>query len=224
MLAQSPITFLIIGLTVFISWQAFNNSTLFEKLLHYPYRVKHNKEYYRILSHALIHADFIHLFFNMFVLYSFGTILEAAFTNPVFFARFFPDVPPFLGLSGVVSFIVLYVGGAVFATLPSLRKHGDNYGYTSVGASGAVSALLMAFMFMFPTMEIAIMFIPMPAYVGIIVFFVAEFLMMRSGKTNIAHDAHIWGAIFGFIFIVLTRPAFLPKFVTSITEAISHIF
>ncbi|MDZ4751107.1 MAG: rhomboid family intramembrane serine protease [Flavobacteriales bacterium] len=224
MFAASPITFIIIGITALISWQAFNNSTLFEKLLHYPYRVKHNKEYYRLLSHMLVHADFFHLFLNMFVLYSFGVVIEAAFTDPIFFKRFFPEVEPFFGLSGVFAFIVLYIGGGVFATLPSMRKHSDNFGYTSVGASGAVSSLLMAFMFMFPTMGISIMFIPMPAYVGIIVFFLAEFFMMRSGKTRIAHDAHMWGAVFGIIFIAVTRPIFILKFIDSIGNEISKLF
>jgi membrane associated rhomboid family serine protease len=213
MFTSAPITSIILLVTIIVSWQAMKRSDIFEKLLHYPYRIKHRKEYYRMFSHMLIHADFIHLAFNMFALYSFGMFMEPVFTRPEVFVMVFPDVMPWSPATGYAYYLVLYVGGGLAATLPSLRKHSDNYGYTSVGASGAVSALLMAFMIMFPTHQLMIMFIPMPAYLGILVFFVAEYLMQRSGKTGIAHDAHIGGALFGIVFVLVTKPQFFARFV-----------
>jgi membrane associated rhomboid family serine protease len=185
------VTYIIIALTVFVSWQAFENSTLFGKLLNNPYQVKHNHQYYRILSHTLVHADYLHLGFNMFALYSFGRFTEQYFTQSYGIVK------------GEIAYILLYVCGAVVASLPSLRKHGDNFGYNSVGASGAVSAVMMAAMIIMPVMKVYFFFaIGMPAYIAILVFFAFEHYMNRSGKTNIAHDAHIWGAIFGLIFVI----------------------
>jgi membrane associated rhomboid family serine protease len=190
-LIMLSLTLIIIIITVFVSWRAFENPGLFEKLLNNPYQIKHRKQYYRIFSHALIHADWIHLSLNMFVFWSFGQWVEVYFVKDH-------------GLLGEVYFLILYALGAAFATLPSLRKHGDNYGYNSVGASGAVSAVMILAMFISPLSKILfLMAIPMPAYMGILVFFAFEHFMNRSGKTNIAHDAHIWGALFGILFIMV---------------------
>lgn len=209
MLSSTPITIIILAGTIFISWRAFGNSILFEKLLHNPYKVKHNKEYYRVFSHALLHADFMHLALNMYVFYSFGTIMEITFK-----AKW--------GLSlGAAYFLILYAIGAAVATLPSLKKHGDNSGYNSVGASGAVSSVLMAYMILFPTSEIGFFFfINVPAFIGVFLFFLLEHLMNRSGKTNIAHDAHIWGALFGIMFIFVVEPDALVNFVSSVRHYI----
>lgn len=207
-----PITLIILIGTIFVSWRAFQNSTLFEKLLNNPYRIKHNGEYYRIFSHALIHADFVHLALNMFVFYSFGSILETHFKGR-------------WGLTqGSLYFVLLYALGAAVATLPSLRKHGDNYGYNSVGASGAVSAILMSYMILNPLDWIGILFIPMPAFVGVLVFFIFEHVMNRSGKTNIAHDAHIWGALFGIVFIFAIEPHAIVSFISQVRGFLVSFF
>lgn len=196
-----PLTYLIIGITVFVSWRAFDNSALFEKLLNNPYRIKHQKQYYRLLSHALIHADWMHLLFNMYVFYSFGLIMESVF------------IAMWGKAAGSLLFLILYIGGALVAALPSQRKHGDNFGYNSVGASGAVSAVLMSYMILFPTQEVLFFFaIPMPSFVAVIIFFALEFFLNRSGKTGIAHDAHIWGALFGIFFWVIIQPATIVNF------------
>jgi membrane associated rhomboid family serine protease len=204
MLEGTPVTTIILIATGLISWQAFNNSGLYEKMMYNPYRVKHEKQYYRLLSHTLIHADFFHLLLNMFVFYSFGRIMET-----------YLSVKYGTG-NGSLLFLVLYAAGALTATLPALRKHSDNYGYNAVGASGAVSAVMMAYMILFPLSEIGFFFIPMKAFIGVVVFFAFEHLMNRSGKTNIAHDAHIWGALFGIMFIFFLQPQSLVAFFTSI--------
>jgi membrane associated rhomboid family serine protease len=200
MFSGSPITTILLIATAFISWQAFNNSALYEKMIFNPYRVKHERQYYRLLSHILIHADFFHLGLNLLVFYSFGRIMELYLTVKYGFA------------AGGFLFLILYAVGALCATLPAMRKHADNYGYNAVGASGAVSAVMMSYMILFPLTEIAFFFIPMKAFIGVAVFFLFEHFMNRSGKTNIAHDAHIWGALFGIMFIFFLQPQSLVDF------------
>ncbi len=206
-MASTPLTFLILAATVLVSWRAFEQSALFEKLLHSPYRVKHQKQYYRLFSHMLVHADGIHLALNMFVFYSFGGVMERLFTVN------WGDV------KGSILFLALYILGGVAATLPSMKKHGDNYGYNSVGASGGVSALLMAYMVLFPLHEIAFFFIPMPAFIGVFVFFLLEHFMKRNVRSNIAHDAHIWGALFGILFVAVVVPNSIPRFFSQVFSA-----
>ena len=206
-MASTPLTFIILAATILVSWRAFEQSALFEKLLHSPYRVKHQRQYYRLFSHMLVHADGIHLALNMFVFYSFGRVMERIFTLN------------WGSTTGGALFLALYILGGAAATLPSMRKHGDNYGYNSVGASGAVSALLMAYMILFPLNEIAFFFIPMPAFIGVFVFFLLEHFMKRNVRSNIAHDAHIWGALFGIVFIAVTVPNSIPRFITQVMSA-----
>jgi membrane associated rhomboid family serine protease len=206
MFEGSPITTIILIVTGLVSWQAFNNSSLYEKMLFNPYSVKHRKQYYRILSHTLVHADIMHLALNMLVFYSFGRIMEVYLA-----VKYGPS-------AGTLLFILLYVVGAATAAIPAMRKHADNYGYNAVGASGAVSAVMMSYMILFPLAEIAFFFIPMKAFIGVIVFFLFEHFMNRSGKTNIAHDAHIWGALFGILFIFLLEPQSLVHFFAQVRE------
>jgi membrane associated rhomboid family serine protease len=211
------ISMVIIVATVVVSWQCFSNSTLFSKLLFNPYSVKHQREYYRILSHMLVHADWTHLLFNLFTFYSFGTFMEKVFTSERMFNDFFPELSFWGYSSGQLFFVLLYVLGGAVATLPSLRKHGDNYGYNAVGASGAVSAVMMAFMILFPTFEISFfLFIPMPAWIGALVFLGLEHYLSRNQRSNIAHDAHIWGALFGILFVAALQPRFIGMFVEKV--------
>lgn len=184
-----------------------------------PYLAKHNKQYYRIFTHALIHADFIHLLFNMYIFYMFGQMLEPVFTNEVAFRNAFPNTEYWGSSMGYFYYILLYVGAVVFATLPAFRKQSDNPNYNSLGASGAVSAILMVFIVFYPTMTLLFFFIiPMPAFLAGVVFFVAEYYMNKSRMTNIAHDAHIWGGIFGLAFITLVKPQVWVNFAQRVLE------
>jgi membrane associated rhomboid family serine protease len=189
-----------------------------------PYQVKHRKEYYRILTHALIHADFIHLLFNMYIFYMFGQMLEPIFTNEEVFSRVLPGTSFWGAIPGAAFYVLLYVGAVAFATLPSLKNQGDNPNYNSLGASGAVSAILLVFIMFFPTMKLYFFFIiPMPAFLAGVVFFIAEYYLKKSRMTNIAHDAHIWGAIFGIIFITVIKPQVWVRFFDQVIEYIPWI-
>lgn len=169
------------------------------------YAAHHQKQWYRMLSHALVHGDWMHLFVNMFVMWSFGTSVETYFND-------------YFGLKGSFMFIVLYLGGVAFASLPALLKHKDNYYYNSVGASGAVGAVLFASILLNPMSKIYLFFIPIgiPAFVFGPLYIAYEMYMEKRSNDNVAHDAHYWGAIFGFVLPLLFEPKLFLDFVDKI--------
>ena len=200
------ITLIIIIITVGVSLMANNNTGLYAKLIFNPYQVVHRKEWYRIISHGFIHdrESIFHLIFNMYVLYSFGNIAEQILGNVMG-----------QGL-GIAFYLILYFGGMLAASVPSIIKHKDNIHYNSLGASGAVSAVLFATIAFIPFQGgIGIMFIPIsiPPLVFGVLYIAYEVYMGKRGGTNIAHDAHIWGAIFGFVFVLLFVPDAFTNFV-----------
>ena len=189
---------LILAVTVGASLFAMKRPQILEKLMLVPYNVNHFKEYYRIVSHGFIHADGTHLFFNMFVLWEFGTTVEAEMGG---------------------AFPVLYFGALLTATIPALTKHKDNANYRSLGASGAVSAVLMAFIVAHPTHTLLLFFIiPMPAIFAGVLFFLYERHMQNNGGSGIAHDAHIYGALFGLLFSIVKDPSSIDRMVSAIIQ------
>ena len=213
----TPVTIILCVITGGISLLAFNNQELLKKLLMNPYQVVHHKEYQRLFTHGFIHADYMHLFFNLFVFYSFGQQIELVFTERQYFNIVFPETVFWGEAAGISRYLMLYIGALLFATLPSIIKHRNNPGYNSLGASGAVSAVLIAFIMMFPTAKLALFFIiPMPAWAAGILFFVYEGYMNKRGGTGIAHDAHIWGAVFGLMLITVIQPAVWVRFLSEL--------
>ena len=211
---QFSITLIIVAITVLASMFAFSNRTKLQEWMMNPYAVIQHKDYKRLFTHGLIHGDYMHLFFNMFVLYQFGTHVEKVFTNESKFNVVF-GMSNWWGESmGISLFLMLYIGAILAATIPSIVKHKDNPGYNSLGASGAVSAILIVFILIQPTAQLAFFFfIPMPAWVAGILFFVFEAYMNRKGGTGIAHDAHIYGAIYGLLFMTIVQPSVWTWFV-----------
>lgn len=188
-------TIAIIIVTAIISILAFNNRVLMQKLLLSPYQIIHKKEWYRVLSHAFVHGDYMHLFVNMIVLLSFGLAVENIFDQL--------KVLEIIG-SPIMHFIILYIGGAVISCLTTLRKHKDNFYYQGVGASGAVSAVVFASIFFRPLDNLYIMgILPIPAIAFGIGYLIYSHYMSRKQSDNINHDAHFVGAIFGFIYPLL---------------------
>ena len=200
------ITILIIAVTVVVSFSAFNNDELNYKLPFSPYLAKHKNEWWRVITHAFVHADHMHLFFNMYVLYNFGELIEATLRNA------------YGDFTGGLYFIGLYFGGIIFATLPSLQKHSDNSLYRSVGASGAVSAVLFAFIMVYPKAPLSLMLIPIPipAYIMGALYLAFETYSNNNRSTNIAHDAHLAGAVFGIVYMVVLNFEILPNFIHQI--------
>lgn len=196
---------IIIGITVIISIIAFSNIELFDKLKFNAYLIKEHKQYYRFFSYALVHAGWLHLLINMYVLYSFGDIVEE-----VLMMRF--------AYRGVLFYGLLYVGGVLFSTLFDYRKQRSNPYYNAVGASGAVSAVVFASILLYPSGSIFIFPIPfpLPSWIFGIVYLVYSAYMGKKGTGNIGHNAHFWGAIFGIVFTIILVPNVISNFIETV--------
>lgn len=185
------VTLIIIIITAIISFMAFSNQALYNKLIFYPPAISQQKEWYRFFSHGLIHAGILHLAFNMYALYSFGNFLESAFAQ-------------IFGESGKLLYLVMYITAIAVCTIPEYRTHRENYRYTSLGASGAVSAVIFAAIVLDPQAKIGLIFIPIPIpgfIVGLLFLIVSAYLAKRGGS-RINHSAHLWGALYGMAFLI----------------------
>lgn len=198
-------TYIFILATVLFSLKGFSDRDFTEKYLYKPYDVKHHREWYRIFSHTLLHADYLHLFFNMFALYGFGRLVEMEY------------IYDFGKPLGTAYFIALYVLGGLFATAIPYLRHNENPGYRSLGASGAVSAVIFAGILFHPSANIYIYTIPIPAWIFGPLYLAFEFWADRNNRTGIAHDAHIGGALFGILFVLITN-------IESVKDGINLLF
>jgi membrane associated rhomboid family serine protease len=194
------VTIIIIAVTVIVSLLAFNNHDIFRRLAFNAYDIKHFRNSYRFLSYALIHADWIHLFINMMVLYSFGRIVEQYYEM-------------LFGFKGILYFILLYIGGTALSTLPSYGKHKDDYSYTAVGASGAVSAVVFTYILFDPLGKLTLFPIPIgiPSIIFGVLYLIYSAYMGKKNIDNVGHDAHFWGAIFGFVFTIILKPELIVR-------------
>lgn len=181
--------------TVIISVNGFNNRSLLERWMYSPYDVKHHHAYERLIAHIWIHADILHLVFNMISLYFLGGYLEYQLIE--YYGVF----------SGEVHFAILYLGGGLFSTIIPYYRHQDDSSYRSLGASGAVSSVIFATILWEPTLPLSFMFLPfaIPAYIFGPLYLAFEYWADKRGGTGIAHDAHIGGALFGIIYVLITN-------------------
>lgn len=195
------ITWIIIGITFAISFMAFQNQELINKLQFNAAQIVHRKQYYRLISHAFIHANWPHLIVNMLVLYFFGRNIEA------YFAYYFEA-------RATLYYLLLYLGGILASNLWSLMKHQNNYYYNAVGASGAVSAVLFAFIFFDPWEKLYFFgILPIPGIVFAIGYLIYSYQMGKRKTDNVAHDAHFLGAVFGFVFPIILQPGLFNRFI-----------
>ena len=197
-------TLLIIALTVAISMWAFERDRLFRRLQLNPYLIYHKNQWYRTITHGFLHADWIHLLVNMIVLFSFGRAVENRL-----------DIMESKQLIGhsTFHFLSLYFIGMIIATLSTIKRYKDNYNYNAIGASGAVSAVVFAFILFSPTSTLLVMgIIPIPAFLfGLLYLIYSQYMRKKSG-TNVNHDAHFVGAVFGFFYPVLLQPDLIKIF------------
>lgn len=195
------ITWFIIGTTTLVSYIAFQNAGLMEKLRFNAAKVIHDKEYYRLITHAFIHVSWSHLAVNMLVLYFFGPVIETYLHY-------------YFGIKANLFYILLYLGGILISNIQSLIKNRNNYYYNAVGASGAVSAVLFAFIFFDPLQKILVFFVlPVPGILFAAIYLIYSYQMSKSDNDNIAHDAHLLGALFGFLFPILLKPRLFETFI-----------
>ncbi|MDR1022049.1 MAG: rhomboid family intramembrane serine protease [Prevotellaceae bacterium] len=198
-------TIILVAVTVLVSITALKQRPIFDKLLLSPYRMVYHKEWYRIVTHGFIHADYVHLAVNMIVLYSFGGAVEMWLDE--LHAEGMTSLP-------MLHYFALYFGGMVVATISTIAKHKDVYDYSAVGASGAVSAVLFTFIFFQPWSMLYLMgVIPVPGIVfGPLYLWYSSYMGRRSAD-NVNHDAHFYGAIFGFLYPIAIDPQLLVNFI-----------
>jgi membrane associated rhomboid family serine protease len=189
---QLSITVIIIIITAIVSFSGFSNQKVIDDLIFYPPAVSKRNQWYRFFSCGLIHADWGHLIFNMLSLYFFGPVVEEAFSY------FFPQAGRWL-------YLLLYVTALMASLLPTYNKHKDDYYYRSLGASGAVSAIIFSGLLLSPGSEVFLFFIPIPipGFIFAPLYILLSAYMDRKGRDNINHSAHLWGALYGFAFTIL---------------------
>ncbi len=198
-------TLIILLITVGISIWAFSNPQLFDRFLFKPYWIKQQNQYDRFLTSGLIHGDWIHLLVNMFVFLSFGSVVERAYQQ--LFGESF----------GTINFILLYIGALVLSDMATFLKHQHDPGYSSLGASGAVSAVVFASIIFEPWREILLFaIVPIPGIILGVLYLVFSAYMARNSATNINHDAHFYGALFGVAFTLLLKPALTLEFLSKL--------
>jgi membrane associated rhomboid family serine protease len=198
-------TLLLVILNIGASLYAWNNEEVYRKWIMNPYKVSRENQYYRFITSGFIHADWMHLIFNMIALYSFGRNLEYYL----------------MGLTGsnyLFYYLIMYVMALIISEIPTYMKHRNNPGYNSLGASGAVSAVIFACVIMNPLSWLSFFFIPMPAFIFGFAYLIYSYTASKRGIDGINHDAHFYGAVFGILFIGLLNPSSIPGFFEQISQ------
>ncbi|MEO6638173.1 MAG: rhomboid family intramembrane serine protease [Ginsengibacter sp.] len=206
------ITLIIIIITVLVSIAGFRSDKVIDDLIFYPPAVTQRKQYYRFITCGFIHADIGHLFFNMYAFYLFGNITEEIFAG-------------IFGDAGKLLYVVLYVLALIVCLIPSYLQNRNNPNYRSLGASGAVSAVVFAYIMFNPMGGVGLIFIPVfiPGFLFGIIYLVVSYFLDKKGGGRINHSAHIWGAIFGIVFIIIASELFstyplLQHFIDAVTH------
>jgi len=192
------ITVIIIAITVIISLIAFANRKVMDDLIYYPAVINNRNQFYRFISYGFIHADLMHLIFNMYAFYLFGEVTELSFK-----ALFGESM-------GKGLYVLLYVLALIVCVLPDYAKYKNNAQYRSLGASGAVSAVVFAYIILNPMQGIGLIFIPIfiPGFLFGIIYLVASYFLGKKGGSSINHNAHLWGAVFGIAFLIIASQLF----------------
>lgn len=200
------ITLIILIVTCVVSIAAFNNQKLIDNLIFYPPAISEQQQYYRFITCGFIHANVPHLVFNMYSFWIFGEYVEILFMT-------------IFGPVGRWYYLLMYVTALIICLLPTYFKNTTNYHYRSLGASGAVSAVIFAFIFLNPLQGIGLIFLPrefmLPGFIFGFLYLVVSSYLDKKGGGNINHSAHIWGAVYGIIFLVITGYFFSEKNVLS---------
>ena len=173
-------------------------------MLFTPYLVQYQNQYDRFLTSGLIHGDWLHLFVNMFVLFSFGTVVENAYSIH-------------FGSAGTINFLLLYIGSLIFSDVSTFFKYRNNPTYSSLGASGAVSAIVFASIVFQPMRQIYIMgILGLPGIALGALYLVFSAYMAKGGHGQINHEAHFYGAIYGFVVTILFQPSLALDFLSKL--------
>lgn len=181
------LTIIIIVITAAVSISAFSRPALMEKFNFNAYKILHKKEYYRLITHAFLHVDWLHLLVNMMVLYSFGTLVQYKISQYTVSPHFY--------------FLALYFGSIITSVLYDLKKYKNEIFYNAVGASGAVSAIVYCSIFFAPWNKVLFFaIVPIPGILFGALYLFYSWYLGKKNMDNIGHNAHFWGAVFGFFF------------------------
>jgi len=210
------ISIILIGVTCLISYLAFEDRKLKDKLLMHPQSVHEFGQFYRFVSSGFVHANWSHLGINMFVLYMFGRMVENGIlldsnNTIVSFTHIFGE-----GM-GRINFLVLYIGAIIAGSIPSFIKHQENGYYRALGASGGTSGIVFAVIIFDPWAWL--LFPPVPFIVFGVGYLFYSSYMSKNGNDNIGHDAHFWGAVYGFVITFAMISAFSPALLDGIFQS-----
>ncbi|WP_262895396.1 rhomboid family intramembrane serine protease [Penaeicola halotolerans] len=195
------LTIVLIAITVLISYFGFKNETFRSKAVMNGYKVVHDRSYWRMILSGFVHKDEMHLFFNMFTLYFFGGVLENSFVY-------------WFGFAGYFWFTLFYLTALIVSDLPTLLKHRHDPYYNSLGASGGVSAMVFASIIIMPFSDICIFgLICLPGILLGVMFLAYSYYKSKNGNDMINHDAHIFGALYGVLFMFIIKPDSLFSFI-----------
>lgn len=201
------LTLIIIIVTSLISYQAFSNQGMSRKLHHSPFIESREKQYFRLLTSGFLHGGWGHLLVNMFVLYFFGEKVEQIFSIE-------------FGLTmGRLNYVLLYIFSIIGANLATYFKHRNNPSFASLGASGAVSAVVFASI-LFAPWDCLYLYgiVPIQGIIGGILYLGWSTWASKNRRDHVDHDAHLWGAIFGFVFTIILNPEFFSSFLAQLTH------
>jgi len=206
------ITVVLICITVAISFYTFNKPQLQGRLMMNPYLIKTKSQYYRFISSGFIHKDHMHLLWNMFSFYFFGTAVERDFSS-VF------------GEVGMYYYAVLYISALVVSDIPTYLKEKDNIGYNALGASGGVGSVIFVFIILQPLQSICLYFaFCMPGFVFGAGYMAYTYYQGRKSKDNVNHDAHLYGALYGLLFCLIAYPTSLLQFYEQVRYWVGSTF
>lgn len=195
-------TWILIGLTVIVSWVAFERPKLLDRLTLWPPAIDRKHEYDRLVTYGFVHADWMHLLFNMITLYFFGPLAE----------RYYAEY------MGPLAYPLFYLSALVVAILPTYLRHRRDAHYRSLGASGAVAAVLFTFVLLSPWSIIYVFVIPCPAIVFGVLYLGYSVWADRRGHGNVNHAAHFWGALYGVVFAIVAEPRVVPSFLEKLAS------
>jgi membrane associated rhomboid family serine protease len=198
----APVACVIFAITIIVTLIAFYNDELYDKLILQPYNVSRGKYVYTLITSGFIHADWMHLLFNMMTYFFFAFQLER-------------DL-------GHWQFGLLYMVSLVLSDLPSVAKHKNDLWYRSLGASGAISAVVFSYILFYPLNSMYLMFLPIPIYAIIfgVLYLVYCSYASKQNRGNINHDAHFFGALSGVMITVVLIPHIVPDFFHTLTEKV----
>ena len=190
------ITVVLVLVTVLVSWMAFERPALMARLVFWPAAIRRSHQVDRLVTHGFVHADLTHLLFNMITLYFFGRLVERVFTAYI----------------GPLGFLAFYLSAIVVAILPTWLRHARDPSYRSLGASGAVTAVLFAFILMQPWSLIYVFVVPVPAVAYAALFVGYSIWSDLRQRDRVNHQAHLWGAAYGVVFALVLEPRLGPYF------------